>query len=56
MNDEEFESTRLLKLKYRRVDETIETSCKIAFPKKLGPLSLIARNFKTLKTVLLNHA
>ena len=37
MNDDEFGSTKLLKLKYRRVDQIIQTFCKIGFPKKLGP-------------------
>ena len=56
MNDEEFGSVKLLKLKYRRVDQIIQTFCKIGSPQKLGPASLICRNFKTLKKVLLNQA
>ena len=49
MNDEEFGSVKLLKLKYRRGDQ------KIGSPPKLAPLSLICRNFKTLTKVLLNQ-
>ena len=56
MNDEEFESTELLKFKYRRGDQIIQTSFKICSPQKLGPPSLTFRNFKTLRKVLLNHA
>ena len=56
INDEEFGSKRLLKLKYRRVDQIIQTFCKIGFPQKLGPPSLISRNFRTLRKVFLIHA
>ena len=56
MNDEEFGSKKLLKLKYRRGDQIIQTFCKIGSPQKLGPPSLICRNFRTLRKVLLNHA
>ena len=56
MNDEKFESLKLLKLKYRRGDQIIQTFCKIGSPQKLGPPSLICRNFRTLRKVLLNHA
>ena len=56
MNDEEFESTKLLKLKYRSGDQIIQTFCKIGSPQKLGPLSLISRNFKALRKTLVNHA
>ena len=55
MNEEEFEFEKLLKLKYRRVDQIIQTFCNIGFHEKLGPPSLISRNFKTLRKVLLNH-
>ena len=55
MNDDEFGSIKLLKLKYRRGDQIIQTFCKIGSPQKLGPPSLICRNFKTLRKVLLNH-
>ena len=37
MNDEEFGSIKLLKLKYRRGDQIIQTFCKIGSPQKLGP-------------------
>ena len=55
MNDDEFGSIKLLKLKYRRGDEITQTFCKIGSPEKLGPPSLICRNLKTLRKVLLNH-
>ena len=53
MNDEEFGSIELLLLKYRSGDQIIQTFCKIGSPQKLGPLSLICRNFRTLKNVFL---
>ena len=37
MIDEEFESIELLRLKYRRGDEIIQTFCKIGSPQKYGP-------------------
>ena len=55
INGEEFGSKKLLKLKYRRGDQIIQTFCKIGSPQKLGPPSLICRNLKTLREVLLNH-
>ena len=56
MNDEEFGSRKLLKLKYRRTDQIIETFCKIGSPQKLVPHSLIYRNLKILRKILRNHA
>ena len=56
MNDKEFGSIELLKLKDRRGDQIIQLFCIIGSPQKLGPPSSICRNFKTLRTVLLNHA
>ena len=56
VNDEEFGPTKLLKLKYRREGQIIQTFCKIGSAQNLGPPSLIGRNFKTLRKVLLNHA
>ena len=56
MNDDGFGSIKLLKLKYRRGDEIIQTFCKTGSTQKLGPPSLICRHFKTLRKVLLNHA
>ena len=56
MNDTEFGSIELLRLKYRRGDQIIQTFCKIGAPLKLGPPSLICTNLKTLRKVLLNHA
>ena len=55
MNDYDFGSMKLLKLKQRRGDQIIQNFCKIGSPQKLGPLSLICRNFNTLRKVLLNH-
>ena len=37
-------------------DKIIQTFCKDGSPKKLGPPSLICKNLKTLKKVLLSHA
>ena len=56
MSDDEFVSMKLLKLKYSREDQIIQTFLKICYPQKLGPPSLICRNFKTLSKVFLNHA
>ena len=56
MNDKEFGSKKLLKLKYRRREQIIQTFCKIGYPKKLGSPSLICRNLRTLRKVLPNHA
>ena len=56
MNDEEFQSVKVLKLKDRRVDQISRSFCKIGSCQKLGTPSLFCRNFKTLKKVVLNHA
>ena len=56
MNDEEFGSKKLLKVKYRRGDQIIQVFCKIGSLQKLDPSSLICINLKTLRKVLLNHA
>ena len=57
MNDEEFGSIELLRLKYRRGDQIFQTFGKIGSPpQKLGALSLISRNFKDLRKILMNHA
>ena len=55
MNGGEFGSRKLLKLKYRRGDQIIQTFCKIGSPQKLGPQSLVCGNFKNLTKILLNH-
>ena len=55
INEEEFGSKKLLKLKYRRGDQIIQTSCKIGSPQKLGPPSLICRKMKTLREVVVNR-
>ena len=54
MNDEEIRYLKLLKLKDRKGDQIIQTFCKIGSPEKLDPHSLICRNLKTLRKVLLN--
>ena len=56
MNDCEFKAIEFLKLIYRSGDQIIQTFCKIGSPQKLGPPSLICRNFNTLTKALLNHA
>ena len=55
MNDEEFGSRKLLKLKYSRGDQIIQTFCKIDSNQKLDPPSLIYTKLKTLREVLVNH-
>ena len=37
MNDEEVASIKVLRSKYRRVDQIIPTFCKIASPQNLAP-------------------
>ena len=56
MNDEAFESIELLRLKYRRAEEIILIVRKICSRQKLGPPSVICRNIKALKKVLMNQA
>ena len=56
MNDEKIGSRKILKLKYRRADQIIQTFCKIGSAQKLAPPSLIRTNFRALRKVLLNHA
>ena len=56
INDEEFGFKTFLELKYRRGNQIIQTFWKIGSPQKLGPSSLICRNFGTLRKVLLMHA
>ena len=56
MNDEEFESEKLLKLKYRMVDQIVQTFSKIGSPQKLGSPTFICTNLETLRIVLLNNA
>ena len=56
MNDKELVSIELLRLKYRRGDQIIQTFCKNGCPQKIGPHSLICRNLKTLTKVLVIHA
>ena len=55
MIDREFGSRKFLKLENTRGDQIIQTFCKIGSPQKLGPLSLISRNFKALRKILVNH-
>ena len=56
MNFEESASIKLLKLKYRKVDQIIQTFSKIGSPQKLAPPSLICRNFKALRKAFLIDA
>ena len=56
MNGEEFGSIEILKLKYSVGDQIIQTFCRIGSHQKLGPLSLIYRNFKAVRKILVNHA
>ena len=56
MNEKESGSRKLLKLKYRRADQIIQTFCKTGSSQKLGAPSLICGNFEALRKVLLNHA
>ena len=55
MNEEEFGSLKLLKLRYRRGDEIIQPFCGIDSSKKFGPPYLIFGNLKSLRKVVLNH-
>ena len=55
MNDKEFGSLNLLKLKYRRGEQIIQTFCKSGSNQKLRPRSLFCRNSKALRKVLLNR-
>ena len=55
INDAEFVSKKLLKLKYRKENQIIQTLCKIGSTQKLDPSTLICRIFKTLWKVLLHH-
>ena len=56
MNDEEFGSRNLLRLKYRREDQIIQRFFLTGSPQTLGPPSLICRNFKIQGKVLLSYA
>ena len=56
MNEEEFVSTELLRLKYRSGDQIIKTFCKIGSSQKLDAPTLICTNLENLTEVLLNHA
>ena len=56
INGKEFGSKKLLKLKYRRGEQIIQTFCKIGSRQKLGSPSLICRNLMTLRKVFLIHA
>ena len=57
VNDEEFGSLKLSKLKYRRGDVIIQPFCRIGCPEEIrSPLPpLIFGNLKTLRKLLLNH-
>ena len=56
MNDNDFGFAKLLRFKYKRGDQIIQTFCKIVSSQKLGHPSLICRNSKSLRKLQLNHA
>ena len=56
MNDQEFGSSKLLKVKYRKGDQIILGFPRIDSPQKIGSPSLIHGKFKSLRKELLNHA
>ena len=47
---------KTFKIEVEKGVQIIQTFCKIGSPQKLGPPSLICRNFKSLRKVLLDHA
>ena len=53
MNDQDYGPIKLSNLKCRKADQIIRISCKISSSEKLRSRSLICRNFKTLRKVLL---
>ena len=55
MNDEKFGSRKLLKLKYKKGEQIIQTFYKIGFLQKLSHPYLICKNFKALTKVLKIH-
>ena len=56
MYEEQLESLEYLKLKHRRKNQIIQTFCRIGSPPEIrGPPSLIRKNFKSLRRVLLYH-
>ena len=55
MNDVEFGPRNTFKLKYRMGNQIIETFCRISSLQELDPLSLISKNLKTLRKLLMNH-
>ena len=55
MKSKEFASRKLLKLKYRMMDQLIKTFYKIVSSQKLGQPCLICRICETLTELLLNH-
>ena len=56
MNHKEFGSLKILKLICRIGQQIIQSFWKITFPQKLGPPSLVCRNFRTVRKVFLIHA
>ena len=55
-NYEKCASLKLVKLKYKTVEQVIEIFYIIGSSEKLGPSSLSCRSFKTLGNVFLNYA
>ena len=56
MKDKDFGSIKTSRLKCRRGDQIIQTFRRIGSPQKLRLPSLICKNFRTLRKVLLNQA
>ena len=55
-NDEELESLKILKLKYRRGNQIIQPFCRIVSQKGIRSPSLVCGYFQILRKVLFNHA
>ena len=56
INEPKIGPFKVLKLKYRRRDQIIQTICRIGLAHKLGPLFLICKNLKSRRKVILNQA
>ena len=55
-NDEELESLKILKLKYRRGNQIIQPFCRLVSQKGIRSPSLVCGYFQILRKVLFNHA
>ena len=56
MNEEEFSSFKVLKLKYRRGDQKIQLFLRFAFLQEIWTPYLISRDFESLRKPPLNDA